>query len=834
MSMLRNYVTVAWRNLTNHKLYSAINIGGLAVGLAACLLILLFVRDELSYETWVPNAERIAIVETTFNVPGRDKLAFAGVPGPTKAKLDKDFSSDIERMVRVYDDELPSRAGDRQFLQRVSYIDPGFFEVWDLPMAAGERESVLAGNASIILSETTAKKFFGDEAPLGKTITVGKYDYNVAGVFKDLPKNTHLRMQAIALFDGERYKDQPWVAEQWTSVNMQGYVLFRSVESRARVAADMPAFLDRNVNFEMPGITEKPSTLMEMDFLPILDIHLHADKPGYANVGDMTAVIAFSGIALLILVIACINFVNLATARATKRAREVAMRKVVGSTRAQLIVQHLGEAVFTALIALVIAIALVEALLGPFNGFTHKELRFDLIRDPTLLLMTVGLIVVVGAIGGLYPAIYLSRFRPAQVLKANQSSASGSSLLRSGLVVFQFATSIALIACTATIYGQTVYARTLDLGFAKENRLSIGNIGELTSSGAATFKRQVAALPGVTGVSLSSDTPPLKSNNNSLLFPTPVPGEIKLVIETLRVDPDFFTVYGVKPLAGRLFSADRTTDFQPDKDHLGPDPKQSIVINMDFARKLGATRPEEVLGKTLYDVADDKNPVMIATTVIGVVPDLYFRSVRIGVTPLMYYVRGAEGSVDQDARDWSYLTASVTPGRMKETQDKIRELWSALAPTVPIRTHFIDEDLAAQYDADAQRGHIFAGFALLAVLIACLGLFGLASFSAERRTKEIGMRKVLGASVMDIVRLLVWQFSRPVLLANVIAWPISFYLMHRWLSGFRYALDLSDPRWVLGIFGGAGVLALAIAWLTIAGHAYKVARANPGRALRVE
>ena len=404
--MWRNYLTVAWRNLANHKLHSAINIGGLAVGLAACLMILLFVKDELSYETWVKGADRIAMIETTFMVPGRDKLAFAGTPGPLKAALEKDFSSDIERVVRIHDTEQPVRNGERQFNQRMSYVDPGFFDIWDLPMASGERDRVLGDNASILLSEKTAKKFFGDEPALGKTLTVGKSDvYTVIGVFEDLPKNTHLTLETIVRFDAEKFKDRAWVAEQWTSVNMQGYLLFRTPEARARVEADMRAFIDRNVKFDIPGITEPPSVFVNFTFMPLLDIHLHADKPGYANVGDLATVIAFAGIALLILIIACINFVNLATARAMKRAREVAMRKVVGSTRGQLIVQHLGEAILTALIALVIAMALVEALLGAFNGFLHKDMRFDLIGDPMLALMTVGLIVVVGVLGGIYPAV---------------------------------------------------------------------------------------------------------------------------------------------------------------------------------------------------------------------------------------------------------------------------------------------------------------------------------------------------------------------------------------------------------------------------------------------
>jgi putative ABC transport system permease protein len=826
--MLRNYLRVAIRNLVANKLHALINIGGLAVGLAACLLILLFVRDELSYDRWLPNADRIAAVESTFFVPGREKIQFGGTPGPMKPALDKDFSSDIERAVRLFQDEAPVRAGDRQFLGELTFVDPGFFEVFDLPVVAGDREAALANNASILLSQTTARTYFGDEPAVGKTITVnGAMVFTVVGVFADLPRNSHLELKTIALLDTERYKDRPWIAEQWTSVNVRTYVLLRSPASLARVTAELPAFVDRNVVIELPGFTERPSTLIRFDFMPILDIHLHADKPGYANLGSFNAVLAFAGIALLILIVACINFVNLATARAMSRAREVAMRKVVGATRGQLVRQHLGEAVLTALIALVIALALVELSLAPFNAFLHKELRLDLLGDPTLLATMLGLIVTVGMVGGLYPALYLSRFRPAAVLKANQSSAHGSTLLRSGLVVFQFAISIALIICTAIIYAQTVYARTLDLGFDHTDRMTLTGLSDLPDGEArATLKREIAALPGVRGVALSSDTPPLQSNNNTLLYPTASATDEKLIIETLGVDPDFFAVYDVAPLAGRLFSMDHPGDFKPAYDATS-DLHQSVVVNLAFVAKLGVARPEDVLGKILWEVNDGDKP-MIATTIIGVVPDLYLRSVRSIVTPHMYYAS------PPDHRFFGWISIHVAPGRMRETAQAVEAIWARLAPGVPIRTGFVDEALSKQYDADEQRGQIFAGFAAFAILIACLGLFGLASFSAERRTKEIGMRKVLGASVLDIVRLLVWQFSRPVLIANLIAWPVSFYLMTRWLAGFRYAIDLTSPAVLLGIFGGAALLALAIAWLTTAGHAYRVARANPGRALRTE
>lgn len=828
--MLGNYIKVALRNLRNNKLYSAINIGGLAVGLAACLLILLFVRDELSYERWIPNVERIAIVETTYHIPGRDEIAFAAAPGPMAAALAKDFSSDIEHVTRTFSTNEPVRAGEKTFLGDFTWVDPDFFDIFDLPMVEGNRAAALANNASIILSQRAAHKYFGNTPAVGKTITVGGDKVlTVVGVFADLPRNTHLDIQSIALFDPARYTDKPWVAQRWTSVNTKTYALFRSEAAIGRVQADLPAFSDRNVKLDIPGFDQPPSQLVEFDLMPLLDIHLHADKQGYNNLGSYTAVIAFAGIALLILIIACINFVNLATARAMKRAREVAMRKVVGSTRGQLIGQHLGEAIITALIALVLAIAIAEIAVGPLGSFLHKDLKLDILGDPTLLLVSLGLIVVVGTFGGLYPAIYLSRFRPAEVLKANQSSAAGSSLLRSGLVVFQFAISIALIVCTATIYGQTVYARNYEVGFQPENRLSLSGLDDLSSHETMkTLKQRIAALPGVRSAALSSDVPPLHDNNNTLLYPTPVPGNDKLIIETLRVDPDFFAAYGVKPLAGRLFSADRPSDFHVEDDkNTDPNAQQGVVINQAFAAKLGAKRPEDAIGKTLYEMSFDGKK-STRTVVIGVVADLHLRSLRDAITPFLYY------GMPPGKGTFNWLTVDVAPGHMSEVQPAVRDIWKQLAAAVPIRSHFVADDLSAQYDTDAQRGKIFTGFALFAVLIACLGLFGLASFSASRRTKEIGMRKVLGASIFDIVRLLVWQFSRPVIIANLIAWPVSFYLMSRWLAGFKYAIDLTSPGVLLGIFGGAGLLALAIAWLTVAGHAYKVARANPGRALRVE
>lgn len=834
--MYRNYLATALRNLVKQPLYAAINIGGLAVGLAACLLILLFVRDEVSYDRWLPNAERIANLEITFVVPGREPISLAQTPGPARAALEAHFSSDVVRAVRIYQPREPVRVGDRQFSEQMNYADPELFEVFDLPMVDGERESALTANDTVIISRRTAAKYFGDEPAIGKVMTVDKgRDLRVAGVFEDLPRNTHLELDLIARFDPERYKDQPSIAEMWTGGNVHTYVLFRSPEAMARVAEDLPGMVKQRAVLDLPGFEDADvSQLLRLELMPVLDIHLHADKPGYREPGgDIAAVYAFSAIAGLILLMACINFVNLATARSMKRAREVAVRKVVGATRLQIIGQHLGEALVTAALAMVLALALAELALGPYNAFLNKEMSLDLLADPALVAMALGLVVLVGVLGGLYPAVYLSRFRPARVLKANQSGASGSPRLRNALVLFQFAISIALIVATAVVFLQTRYARTIDLGFQSGSRLVVDDLPDMpTPEARATLKTEVSGLPGVRGAALSSDTPPLEGLENTLLFRTPVPDDERLIIETLYVDVDFFGLYGVMPLAGRLFSA----DFPGDERVVPEDPKaeatESIIVNERFLTRLGLRTPQEAIGKVLWDLVDiaqdTGNPGRLGrATIVGVVPDMYLRSLRTEVTPLLYYVR-------KGPRGFGKLTVQIEPGREQEVQAAIAGVWSRLAPGVPLATSFVADDLAAQYDAEEQRAQMFAAFAVLAVLIACLGLFGLASFAAERRTKEIGLRKVMGASVTDIVGLLVWQFSRPVLLANLIAWPVAFLLMSRWLGGFRYAIDLTSPLVLAGVFGGAALVAVAIAWATVAGHASRVARASPIHALRCE
>lgn len=403
--------------------------------------------------------------------------------------------------------------------------------------------------------------------------------------------------------------------------------------------------------------------------------------------------------------------------------------------------------------------------------------------------------------------------------------------MRNGLVVFQFAVSTALLISTAVVYGQNRYARNLDLGYASSNRLVVEGVSDMPGKGelAATLKQSIGGLAGVRHVGLSSDSPPLSSNNNTILYPSPTVTDKKYLIETIQVDWDFFTAWGVEPLAGRLFSSEFPTDVYNVPEDKSQEATQSLVVNRMFLEKTGIASPENAVGKVFWDISGlAPTDPLVRSTIIGVVPDMYLRSVEFEITPIVFQLHKEESGRFDD------LAVEVAPGEMQATVAAIEPIWAKLAPGNPIRTEFVDQEIAAQYDAISKRGYMFGAFALFAVLVACLGLFGLASFAAERRTKEIGMRKTLGAGVFDIVRLMMWQFSKPVLIANIIAWPAAFYLMKRWLVTFKYHIELTDPVLVILVFGGAGVVALVIAWATVVGQTVRVARANPIHALRCE
>lgn len=824
--MIRNYVTTTLRNLVRSKLYSFINIGGLAVGLAAVILISLFIRDELSFDKWLPDLENVHRLEMSIYLPAREPLEYAVSSGPIRDALLKEFPNEIVDAVRLYRDGGVFSTGERFFSDSIAMVDPGFFDIFDLEMVEGDRQAALSDNASVILSESVAKKYFGDASPLGQTLSLNdESDFVVTGVFRDLPHNTHLTLNMIALFDTSRYENQPWVADDWDSPNLYTYLKFRDGTDIRRLLARFPDFVDRNAPENQFGIEDaKGSQFIELHLLPVLDIHLHSTRPfGINPPGSITTVYTFAAVAFFILLIASVNFVNLATARATTRAREVSMRKVLGAQRQQLIAQFLGESVILAAISLVLAVAIAEIALPYYNEFLQKEVAIEYFNDVGFLFFLIGLPLIVGGVSGFYPAIYLSSFRPAGLLGAQAPSGKASSGIKNALVTLQFAISIALIVATAVVHGQILFARNLELGFDRDNKIILSGLGaEELEETQKTLEREVEKLPGVRSAVLADHVLPRRNNWRWEVRVPSSGSDEPVLIDAMSVDFGYFELYKLDPVSGRTLQE----KYARDKIDTGSDHEEitdtvfenNIVINESAVRKFGFGDPQSALGQYISSTFGDNNERRL--TVVGVVPDVHTHSIHFDVPPVMFVNTGTS---------FSFLVVDLVPGDVSRTLDAIDELWKSLVPGRPIARSFVDEDLDAFYQQEDRYALVFSVFAILAVLISCLGLFGVASFAAERSIKGIGVRKILGATVVDIVRLLTWQFSKPVLLANVIAWPVAWYFMRGWLDGFAYRIDLS-----IFYFLGAGALALFIAWATVTAHAIRVARANPVHALRYE
>lgn len=828
--MFQNYFQVAIRNLINNKLYSAINIIGLAVGLAACIMIALFVQYEFSYDKHWAKSGNLYRLHTTFNLPGREPMKTTRSPGPAKAAFDKYFADEVVASARIRSLNPVLRYKDRVASEQIHWADPETADLFDLRVIAGDFATALADKASLAVDQSFAKRYFGDEDPIGKIVTLNQYeierDYKITAVFEDLPHNTVLDIQAFVRIDEADFENQSWEFAQWYSTNAYLFYELKEGVNVADVDARMANFLDNALKIDPDaGAFSKASDFMAMHSQALTDIQLNPEGRNGSEMkptGSMTNVAIFIAIAALILLIACINFMNLATARSTQRAREVALRKVLGAHRGQLIAQFLGESILLALIGLCLGIVLVELMIGPFGDFVSKDLMLDYADGLTMSIL-VGLVAFVGAIGGVYPALVLSGFLPAHVLKANKSAeTSGSAALRNILVIAQFSISIGLIIATSAVYGQRLYATSKDPGFEKENILVVHNLGRTDMQGKGeTLRQRVMQIPGVTKTSLAADTPANGNESNSNLIREGDDPSQSMLIGRQLIDYDFFDLYGVDVIAGRVYSRDHETDGTPSAEGVSEDQLLSgtLVINQAAVRRLGYASAAEAVGqRVMMGLSQSREAAM---EIIGVIRDMQFQSLRRPMRPEMYQLRPT------DVRNLSVKFE----GDATVILTQVEAIWSEMAPTVPFRHTFIDDRLMEEFAQEEQQSILFAIFASLAIVIACLGLYGLASFTAERRTKEIGIRKVMGASVNDIVRLLIWQFSKPVLIANLIAWPVVVYGLMTWLETFPYRIEI----WWLGLFCVAsGVIALSIAWATVGGNAAKVARTNPIKALRYE
>jgi putative ABC transport system permease protein len=836
--MLRNYLTVGLRALAKNRTYAFINIFGLALGLAAAVLILLYVRYELSYDNWMKEADQAYQLQNYYKADARgsEEMNLQITSFISGRALAKDFPQ-VEKLVYVWSfGPVILQDGVAKKTEHVRMVDNNLFDILQVPFVRGDPHRALPDNNSMALSESEAMRRFGTIDVLGKTLTIvmntGNIDYRITGVFKDLPKNSHFSANVVARFDpNTQFADRQQQMTSWNNQNGWYYVKLRKGANAAEINAQLPAWEKRNIPDDVTnGERTNPGTLQDWALVNIRDVHLGRGQRVSVTPGnDLRTVTTFGVIAFMVLGMACVNFTNLATARASQRAREVALRKVLGATRRQLIAQFIGESILVAAIAMMIALAAVELSLPVFNRFLDADIALHYFGRDGVLLQLLALILLVGAAGGIYPAFYLSRFEPARVLRANKSAADtqGSGRLRNALVVGQFAVSIALIVCTIVIYAQTLYARTVDQGFNRDGLMQVDNLDYKGTTGSELrLAELVRRVPGVQAAALTGIG--VAPNNNSMtnVF---LPGSTSSVqLGIYGVQNGFFQTMGMKLLAGRDFS-----DLRPRDDATTPFPVDlkaeralvargvNVIVTEAAARRLGFRTPQEAVGKNIQaGITVDEAGGLVPATIIGVVTDARFRSVHDPLQPIMYVMQ-KNGYNLLEVR-----YAGVAPSVIR---DRVEAVWEHLLPQVPFKADFADDLIRGQYKVDTARGQLFAGFAFLSVVVGCLGLFGLAAFTAERRTKEIGIRKVLGARTRDIVRLLVWQFSRPVLIANAIAWPVAWWLMRDWLNTFDVRIGLGPIPFLL-----AGGLALGIAITTIASHAFRVARANPVIALRYE
>jgi putative ABC transport system permease protein len=828
--VLRNYISAALGNIGRNGLYAGITILGLAVSFAAAILIGLYLRDELTFERFIPGHERVYRVEVDLTLPGAKTQALDQTTAVVAGDLKLGFP-EIERVARIQAGSVVIKNGEAAASEPLIWADPGFFKVMPYPVLAGDANAALEAPDGLVLTREAARKFFGQDAPIGRVLMVNTafeiagfsddenrllrtfHPMRVMAVLKDLPSNTHIR--ALVFASGRAPHSMIAVDDRHPSPfnsNELTYVKLKPGVSPDAVRERLPAFAD--AHYRPKG---GPS-VMRLRLMPVTRLHFTA-KSQYDALRATSDPKVDAGVAAegaLVVLIAAINFVTLMTARAARRAVEVGVRKALGARRGDLIVQFMGEALIYVAIAMAVAVVLAELVLPSLNAFLQRKLVFDYADDPGLLGAIAGAALLTALVAGAYPALVLSAFRPATALKGSAAAPAGSALARQALVVVQFAIVIGLILVTATVYRQTRFALHDAL------RVETSQLVLIETPCDSAFRRALPALPGVEGVSCGSFAAlSIGMSSNEVVMPD----NSMRTVSMAATDVGFFELHGLKPLAGRFPSRAHGEDVVLQRPGAGPEQQPSVVLNESATRLLGYARPADAVGKTVkwmrWSAAPPAGlPVARPSQVVGVTRDFTMGSIRTAISPSVYYV---------DPPSARIIVAKLDGAALPDTLKAMDGLWRATGHDRPLDYVFENARIQGLYRDVITQGVAIAICASLAVVIACLGLFALAAFVTERRTKEIGVRKAAGASTSDIVRLLLWQFTQPVLWASVIAWPAAFWAMDWWLHGFAYRVDL--PPWLF--LGGAAAAAL-IAWATVSAQSWRAARARPATALRYE
>jgi len=797
--MFKNYLKIAFRNLKRHKGYSFINISGLAMGMAVCILILLWVKDELSFDRFHKNADQIyRVVEDQIQSNG-DIFRVAVTPWPLGEALVKNYPEVINftRFLRLSRRLVThkSKSVDKSFYENgVCLADPSFLEIFSFPLVKGNPATALSEGNTVVISETTAEKYFGKKNPMGKTLNFNNnQDFTVTGVIKNVPHNSHLKFDFILPFE-QTLKNYKYRGS-WNSNSYHTFVLLQKNASVKALNEKIYEYLIRI--FAGSKIKLRLQALTDMHLRSNFAIDLYG-----ASKDTTVYIYIFSLIAVLILLIACINFINLTLARASTRAKEVGLRKVVGATRKDLIKQFYGESILFTITALIFAIVLVYLLLPLFNNLAGKELTLDPFSNIGAALGLLLIAIVTGISAGIYPAFILSSFQPANVIKGNltvRSGKPGGALFGKVLVVFQFTLSVALIIVTLVVNQQLSYIQGKELGYEKDNIIYLtkrGNIGEKYNA----FKEELQKKSNVLSVTTSSDVPTYSIHSTSAIDWEGKTPEALLWIHHFSVDQDYLKTFKMEIVEGRGFSKDFTTDAAG----------TAYIVNEAAVKAMDMKNP---IGKS-FTFWGKKG------TIIGVVKDFHYKSLHTETEPLVLRI--------DPQMDW-YIFVKVRPENIVNTLDYLKKAYQKFNPLFPFEYHFLDEQLDRLYDNDGRSLKIFRYFSIIAIFISCLGLFGLAAFAAQMRTKEIGIRKVVGASISNIILMLSKEFLLLVVTANILAWPIAYFAMNKWLQQFVYRIDIGWWIFVL-----AGIIALTIALFTVIYQSIKAALANPVNSLKYE
>lgn len=813
--MIRNYLKIAIRNLLKQRVYSVINIVGLCVGLASCLLILLFVQDEFSYDKFHTNADRIYKVALERKYPTHATF-YAIIPHSYADAIAKDFPEveTVTRMGGPFNNLLVSyenqRGDKKQFEENnVMSADSSFFNVFSVKLLKGYKESALLNPNDMVITEETAKRYFGNEDPMGKTMTTGFGEFKITGVSENIPDNSHFKFDFLFSWNSFQFGRQI----NYISFSAHTYVLMKPGADAPALEEKFPKMVDTYAAAQIERDLGKSWADYKREgngyryFLqPLTSIHLDPTnieakmKPG----GNLNYVYFLISIAVLIVTIACINFMNLSTARSAERAREVGVRKTMGSKKGQLIFQFLVESILISLLAMTLALVVTNLLLPAFNDLTGKALEFTF--SPVTIALMLAFALGVGALAGSYPAFFLSAFNPVVVMKGNFSGQAKGAWLRNGLVVFQFFISIVLIVGTIVVNDQMTYMRNKALGYNHDNIVVIERANALNEK-SVTFMEEARRIPNVVGVGGAFSLLGRQQDFFGSQF-TPEGSDEVLTTKSMVIDDDFVEMVGFEILEGKSFSRETNDTL-------------SIMLNEAAVKVMGIKDP---IGKKLVQVQRNANgAVMVPYTIVGIIGNFNFQSLRDEITPLTILSNESFGG----GLGYSYVR--VKGNETQAALGALETLWHQFAPDQPFKYVFMDQHLQNLYESEKRAGEVFGVFAGIAIVIACVGLFGLAAYTANLRTKEIGVRKVMGASVMSVVYLLSKDFTKLIAIAFVLSIPVGWYLMDQWLSNFAYRIDISAATFLI-----AGVTALLISWLTVSYQSIKAAIVNPVKSLRSE